>query len=40
MFYNDRKRFTEIMCQCISINGSFFNTERMMHEYVLKAYFR
>jgi starch phosphorylase len=40
MFYNDRQKFMEIMAQCISINGSFFNTERMMHEYVLKAYFR
>jgi starch phosphorylase len=40
MYYNDRQRFMEIMAQCISINGSFFNTERMMHEYVLKAYFR
>ena len=40
MFYNDRGRFCEIMAQCVAINGSFFNTERMMHEYVLKAYFR
>jgi len=40
MFYNERSKFMEIMGQCISINGSFFNTERMMHEYVLKAYFR
>ncbi len=40
MFYDDPEHFREIMVHCISINGSFFNTERMMHEYVLKAYFR
>lgn len=40
MFYHDRNGFADIMTHCIAINGSFFNTQRMMQEYVLKAYFR
>ncbi len=39
LFYQDREKYLNIMRHCIAINGSFFNTERMMHEYVLKAYF-
>lgn len=27
------------MLHCIAINGSFFNTRRMVQEYVLDAYF-
>jgi len=30
----------DVMRNSIAINGSFFNTHRMMQEYVLKAYFR
>lgn len=40
MFYHDRNAYIDIMRNCIAINGTFFNTQRMMHEYVLKAYFR
>jgi len=40
MYYHDRDGFLDIMLHCIAINGSFFNTQRMMQEYVLKAYFR
>jgi starch phosphorylase len=40
MFHNNRDGFIEVMCNAIAINGSFFNTHRMMQEYVLKAYFR
>jgi len=39
MFYNDRNRFLNIMLHCIALNGSFFNTQRMIQQYVLKAYF-
>lgn len=39
LFYNDRSRYLEMMACAIAINGSFFNTQRMMHEYVLNAYF-
>jgi starch phosphorylase len=40
LYYHDRDGFLNIMLHCISINGSYFNTQRMMEEYVLKAYFR
>jgi len=40
MFHNNRDGFIEVMRNAIAINGSFFNTHRMMQEYVLKAYFR
>ena len=39
-YYHDRDGFLDIMRHCIAINGSYFNTQRMMQEYVLKAYFR
>ncbi|TVQ33559.1 MAG: alpha-glucan family phosphorylase [Phycisphaeraceae bacterium] len=38
-FYNDRHAFIDIMRHAIALNGSFFNTERMMRQYVVKAYF-
>lgn len=38
-FYNDRGRFLEVMLHAIALNGSFFNTHRMIQQYVLKAYF-
>ena len=37
-FYNDRQRWVDIMRHCIAINGSFFNTHRMVHQYVMSAY--
>jgi len=40
LFYRDRDRFIDVMRNSIAINGSFFNTHRMIQEYVLKAYFR
>ncbi len=39
MFYRHRDRFLGIMLHAIALNGSFFNTQRMMQQYVLKAYF-
>ena len=39
LFYRDRDRFIEIMLHCIALNGSFFNTQRMLQQYVLNAYF-
>ncbi len=38
-FYHDRERFIEIMRHAIGLNGSFFNTQRIMQQYVVKAYF-
>jgi glycogen phosphorylase len=39
LFYHDRHRIMDIMAYSIAINGSFFNTQRMVQEYVLNAYF-
>jgi glycogen phosphorylase len=39
VFYFDRFRFIEVMVNSIALNGSFFNTHRMLQQYVLKAYF-
>ena len=33
-------QFTRIMRQAIALNASHFNTQRMVQEYVLKAYFQ
>jgi starch phosphorylase len=38
-FYGQRQRYLEIMRHSIALNGSFFNTHRMIQQYVLKAYF-
>jgi len=38
LFYSDHDRLLDIMRNCITLNGSFFNTHRMLQEYVLKAY--
>ncbi|MBI3457249.1 MAG: alpha-glucan family phosphorylase [Candidatus Rokubacteria bacterium] len=40
LFTRDRPKFIDVMRHAIALNGSFFNTQRMMQEYVLKAYFR
>ncbi|MFC1799486.1 alpha-glucan family phosphorylase [Candidatus Eisenbacteria bacterium] len=37
-FYYDRKTWVEMMRLCIAINGSFFNTHRMVHQYMVSAY--
>ena len=39
LFYRDRDRFIDVMLHSIALNGSFFNTHRMLQQYVLKAYF-
>ena len=38
LFYRDRPRFIEVMRHAIALNGSFFNTQRMVQQYVSKAY--
>jgi len=40
LFYRDRDRFIDIMRHAIALNGSFFNTQRMVLQYVTKAYLR
>lgn len=38
MFYGRPNRYTEIMRYAIALNGSFFNTQRMVLQYVSNAY--
>jgi glycogen phosphorylase len=40
MYYRERDRFIEVMRHSIALNGSFFNTHRMIQQYVLNAYYR
>ncbi len=39
MFYGNRDHFIDIMRHAIALNGSFFNTQRMLQQYVLRAYY-
>jgi len=38
MYYRDRPAFMRAMYGAIAINGAFFNTQRMVQQYVVKAY--
>jgi glycogen phosphorylase len=40
MFCKDRSRYLQVMQHAIAINGSFFNTQRMVQQYVTEAYLR
>jgi starch phosphorylase len=40
MFYKERARYLSVMQHAIAINGSFFNTQRMVQQYVTEAYLR
>jgi starch phosphorylase len=37
-YCKNRDRFIDVMRHAISLNGSFFNTQRMVQQYVVKAY--
>ncbi|MDD2353311.1 MAG: alpha-glucan family phosphorylase [Atribacterota bacterium] len=37
-YYHERERWNNIMRHCIAINASFFNTHRMVLQYVSNAY--
>lgn len=37
-YYDSRSDWTEIMKSAISVNGSYFTTERMLRDYLMKAY--
>ncbi len=39
LFYADRNGFINVMAHAIALNGSFFNTQRMIAQYVMRAYF-
>jgi len=38
VFYNNRQQWIDVMRNSIAINASFFNTHRMVQQYVLNAY--
>jgi starch phosphorylase len=38
LFLEHRERFVDVMRHAIALNGSFFNSHRMLEEYELKAY--
>jgi starch phosphorylase len=38
-FYADRDNWVRTMRSCIAINASFFNTHRMVQQYVVNSYF-
>jgi starch phosphorylase len=40
MFYEDRNRYLSVMQHAVAINGSFFNTQRMVQQYITDAYLR
>ena len=39
LFYRETDRFTRVMRHAIALNGSYFNTHRMIQQYMVKAYF-
>lgn len=38
LFYKESDKFTRVMRSAIAINGSFFNTQRMVFQYLRNAY--
>ena len=40
MYYNERHKYLSVMQHAIAINGSFFNTQRMVQQYITDAYIR
>ncbi len=40
MYYHNPRQWTKVMKHCIAFNASFFNTHRMVQQYVINAYFR
>ena len=38
MFYGRPQRYTDVMRSAIALNGSFFNTQRMVQQYMANAY--
>jgi starch phosphorylase len=39
LYYRHRDNYVQVMRYAIALNGSFFNTQRMVTQYVAKAYF-
>jgi len=39
LYYQNQAGYLEVMRHTIALNGSYFNTERMLNQYVTKAYY-
>ena len=39
-YYKQRPHYLNVMREAIALNGSHFNTQRMIYQYVVNAYFR
>ena len=40
MYHQERERYIDVMRHAIAINGSHFNTQRMLQQYISSAYLR
>jgi len=40
MYYKNKKGYSKIMRNALAINGSYFNTHRMVKQYLVRAYAR
>jgi len=38
MFYQDREAYLQVMRSALAMNGAYFNTQRMVQEYLVRAY--
>ena len=38
LYYRHRAQYADVMAHAIAVNGSYFNVQRMVLEYLLKAY--
>ena len=38
LYYRDPKAFSTVMAHAIALNGSFFNTQRMVQQYAVRGY--
>ena len=38
LYYKEPEKFAQVMRSAIAFNGSFFNTQRMLSQYVRNAY--
>ena len=38
LYYRNRTGYLQVMRHAVALNGSFFNTERMVSEYARQAY--
>jgi starch phosphorylase len=40
LYYKEPEKFAQVMRSAVALNGSFFNTQRMVSQYVRNAYAR